>query len=79
MPKRKVAPKTENLWIVDIDEVTRKGHEQHRDHECVLDAKLTQLAGRIAGVADALEPVTHSKWYRWRKDGTALIAYLMDS
>ena len=34
---------------------------------------------KIAGVADALEPVTHSKWYRWRKDGTALIAYLMDS
>jgi membrane protein len=25
------------------------------------------------------EPVTHSKWYRWRKDGTALIAYLLDS
>jgi len=25
------------------------------------------------------QPVTHSKWYRWRKDGTALIAYLLDS
>jgi len=25
------------------------------------------------------EQVTHSKWYRWRKDGTALIAYLLDS
>jgi membrane protein/epoxyqueuosine reductase len=25
------------------------------------------------------QPATHSKWYRWRKDGTALIAYLLDS
>ena len=25
------------------------------------------------------QSVTHSKWYRWRKDGTALIAYLLDS
>jgi len=25
------------------------------------------------------QPVTRSKWYRWRKDGTALIAYLLDS
>ena len=25
------------------------------------------------------QPVTHSKWYQWRKDGTALIAYLLDS
>ena len=26
-----------------------------------------------------VQPVTHSKWYRWRKEGTALIAYLLDS
>ncbi len=25
------------------------------------------------------QPVTHSKWYRWRRSGTALIAYLLDS
>jgi membrane protein len=25
------------------------------------------------------QPVTQSKWYRWRKSGTALIAYLLDS
>jgi len=25
------------------------------------------------------QPVAQSKWYRWRKDGTALIAYLLDS
>ena len=24
-------------------------------------------------------PATQSKWYRWRKDGTALVAYLLDS
>lgn len=29
--------------------------------------------------ADAPEPATRSKWYRWRKDGTALITYLLDS
>lgn len=40
---------------------------------------------RSAGeaIADAAkgpsQPVTHSKWYQWRKDGTALIAYLLDS
>ena len=24
-------------------------------------------------------PVEESKWYRWRRDGTALIRYLLDS
>ena len=24
-------------------------------------------------------PATRSKWYRWRKDGTALMNYLLDS
>ncbi len=34
----------------------------------------------IAEVAKGpTQPVTHSKWYQWRKDGTALIAYLLDS
>ena len=32
-----------------------------------------------AGVIDAVEPATHSKWYRWRRDGTALVTYLLDS
>ena len=40
-----------------------------------------QSAG--AALADAAtgpaQPVTRTKWYRWRKDGTALIAYLLDS
>jgi len=34
------------------------------------------LAAAATGPA---QPVTHSKWYRWRKEGTALIAYLLDS
>lgn len=29
--------------------------------------------------ATAVEPASRSKWYRWRQDGTALIAYLLDS
>ena len=29
--------------------------------------------------ADAVVPATKSKWYLWRRDGTALIAYLLDS
>ncbi|MGA2350556.1 MAG: YihY/virulence factor BrkB family protein [Terracidiphilus sp.] len=29
--------------------------------------------------ADIVEPATRSKWYHWRKDGTALVHYLLDS
>jgi membrane protein len=29
--------------------------------------------------ADVEEPAKRSKWYRWRKDGTALVYYLLDS
>jgi len=32
-----------------------------------------------AGVVDVQEPATESKWYRWRRDGVALISYLLDS
>lgn len=32
-----------------------------------------------AGVVDVREPATGSKWYRWRRDGVALITYLLDS
>lgn len=32
-----------------------------------------------AAASGPSQPVTHSKWYRWRRDGTALIAYLLDS
>jgi len=30
-------------------------------------------------VIDAAEPVSRSKWFRWRADGKALIDYLLDS
>ena len=36
-------------------------------------------ATKVVSAVDAAEPVTRSKWYRWRKDGTALISYLLDS
>jgi YihY family inner membrane protein len=32
-----------------------------------------------AGVVDVQETPTSSKWYRWRRDGRALITYLLDS
>jgi len=31
------------------------------------------------GAIDVAEPATQSKWYRWRKDGKALVQYLLDS
>jgi membrane protein/epoxyqueuosine reductase len=33
----------------------------------------------VPRAADVVEPATRSKWYRWRKDGTALVTYLLDS
>ena len=32
-----------------------------------------------AAASGPTQPATQSKWYRWRKSGTALIAYLLDS
>ena len=32
----------------------------------------------VSGAADAVEPVFKSKWYRWRSDGRAVAAYLLD-
>lgn len=34
---------------------------------------------QTVAVIDAVEPPTRSKWYRWRRSGTALIQYLLDS
>ena len=47
----------------------------------------TDPASEIHDAAEAVaaatsgpeQPVTQSKWYQWRKSGTALIAYLLDS
>jgi membrane protein len=32
-----------------------------------------------AGTVDVAEPAQQSKWYHWRRDGKALISYLLDS
>jgi YihY family inner membrane protein len=36
-------------------------------------------ASEAVRAADVPEPAKKSKWYRWRKDGTALVSYLLDS
>jgi membrane protein/epoxyqueuosine reductase len=38
-----------------------------------------ERASGVVRAADVVEPAQKSKWYRWRKDGTALINYLLDS
>jgi YihY family inner membrane protein len=40
---------------------------------------LAEQEAIIAVVKSGGVPATKSKWYRWRKDGKALIAYLLDS
>jgi YihY family inner membrane protein len=46
----------------------------------VLDRGSEHAAGVGTGaVPAAAEPASRSKWYRWRTDGKALIAYLLDS
>ena len=37
------------------------------------------MIARVLDKIDAAELAPNSKWYRWRKDGTALLAYLLDS
>ena len=39
----------------------------------------SDAASEVPRAADAEEPAKKSKWYRWRKDGTALVSYLLDS
>jgi membrane protein/epoxyqueuosine reductase len=36
-------------------------------------------ASEAPRAADVTEPAKQSKWYHWRKDGTALVHYLLDS
>jgi membrane protein/epoxyqueuosine reductase len=49
----------------------------------VVDVSNTGTLGkteiRTEGVVEAAEPVYHPKWYHWRKNGTALVRYLLDS
>jgi membrane protein len=39
----------------------------------------SDAVGEVPRAADEPEPAKKSKWYRWRKDGTALVSYLLDS
>jgi YihY family inner membrane protein len=39
----------------------------------------SEAASEVPRTADEPEPAKKSKWYRWRKDGTALVSYLLDS
>jgi YihY family inner membrane protein len=39
----------------------------------------TQAAIEAAAAVEAVQTVARSKWYQWRKDGTALVRYLLDS
>ena len=40
---------------------------------------LAEPAIEIPGAQNIVAPAAQSKWYRWRKDGTALVSYLLDS
>jgi membrane protein/epoxyqueuosine reductase len=41
--------------------------------------KENETAAGALAVQSVVAPAAQSKWYRWRRDGTALIAYLLDS
>jgi membrane protein len=47
--------------------------------QAAIDEARSAGAALAAAATGPEQPVTRSKWYRWRKDGTALIAYLLDS
>jgi membrane protein len=47
-------------------------------HETDSDAR-NDAAIEVPRAADVPQPATRSKWYRWRRDGTALATYLLDS
>src|SRR6202789_4722110 len=45
----------------------------------VLDRPKESGPPPAAAVQSVIAPAAQSKWYRWRRDGKALIAYLLDS
>jgi YihY family inner membrane protein len=49
------------------------------DSRTVIEEAKDAAEALAAAATGPAEPVTKSKWYRWRKSGTALIAYLLDS
>jgi YihY family inner membrane protein len=53
-----------------------------REHELTeLPISETQeaIVAEEPSASEAIVPAKKSKWYRWRKDGTALLTYLLDS
>ena len=59
-----------------------KIHKRERDCRVADDVNSVpadETAIKTAGVLDVAERPRLSKWYRWRKDGKALISYLLDS
>ena len=38
-----------------------------------------EAAADAAATAEAVQTVAHSKWFRWRRDGRAMVMYLLDS
>jgi YihY family inner membrane protein len=54
--------------------------EREQDVADVLDSgSRSETALEVPRAADVEQPAKKSKWYRWRKDGTALMHYLLDS
>jgi YihY family inner membrane protein len=47
--------------------------------EVLKSRTLDEAAAEGVRAVDVVEPVSESKWYRWRRDGTALVSYLLDS
>ncbi len=47
--------------------------------EVLVSEARNDSALEVHKASDAVIPASRSKWYRWRKDGVALVTYLMDS
>jgi len=47
--------------------------------EVQVPERLDETAADAVRATDVEQPAKQSKWYRWRKDGTALVHYLLDS
>jgi YihY family inner membrane protein len=66
-----------------VAHIERGGSLLVKKEQCVADVSnsdtQTGAALEAAGLTGPVEIPTQTKWYRWRKDGTALIAYLLDS
>jgi YihY family inner membrane protein len=59
--------------------VRRAGTEESPVVEVLDPAEEDTAVPSAAASGNDADPASHSKWYRWRKDGKALVAYLLDS